>query len=408
MENKFFIKECKLVPTEGSSLKEEYSLLRGNPIISYYENIRCPAITVSLSFVDVDGLVSREGITGGEYIQLDVDFKELGNFKIDANRHRVMINSVGNVNTRSNRQTATLEAITVETIINETVRVSKKFDGPIDKTVEKLLRTEKKGINTTKTLFSSSSANSYAFVGNQRRPLDLIQWLSPKASSSNNEFGYMFFETLDGYYFKSIDDLFKQGITERYKKTEISSSDHRRILDDNVNKNTDVGMSMRMGMYANKTIYMNPKDFKKSVVDFKLSELNLKRLPKAPLGLDNYPTRLMFRITDTGALQKGAKLEDVQKEQDLAKYQNKSYARNNLIFSQSLNIMVPCNPNLRAGQVIEVQFPIRDGEDEKTKRLGSESDKDISGRYLISELKHEIGNNKAYTQLSLIRDTFTA
>jgi hypothetical protein len=63
MENKFKIKELKLIPTEGSSLKEPWSLLRGGPIISYYENIRTPAITMSITFVDADGVVSNEGIT---------------------------------------------------------------------------------------------------------------------------------------------------------------------------------------------------------------------------------------------------------------------------------------------------------------------------------------------------------
>jgi len=114
----------------------------------------------------------------------------------------------------------------------------------------------------------------------------------------------------------------------------------------------------------------------------------------------------MFRIIDVGALQKGSKLSDTQKEQDLAVYQNKSYARNNLIFSQSINIMVPCNPRLRAGQVVEIKLPLPTS-DQKLKQYGDGS-KDISGKYLISELKHEIGNNNAYTQLSLIRDTFTA
>jgi hypothetical protein len=60
---------------------------------------------------------------------------------------------------------------------------------------------------------------------------------------------------------------------------------------------------------------------------------------------------------------------------------------------------------LRAGKVVEVQFAVGEG---KSKKLGSDGDNDISGKYLISELRHEIGDNKAYTYLTLIRDTFTA
>ena len=39
---------------------------------------------------------------------------------------------------------------------------------------------------------------------------------------------------------------------------------------------------------------------------------------------------------------------------------------------------------------------------------GKDSDDDVSGKYLISELKHTIGNNESTTQLKLIRDVFTA
>ena len=66
MENRFIIKDCSLIPSEGSSLKEEFNIAGGNPSITYYESIRSPAISLSLSFIDVDQLISREGVTGGE------------------------------------------------------------------------------------------------------------------------------------------------------------------------------------------------------------------------------------------------------------------------------------------------------------------------------------------------------
>ena len=38
METKFLISKCSLIPSEGSSLKENYDIVRGNPIIDYYES----------------------------------------------------------------------------------------------------------------------------------------------------------------------------------------------------------------------------------------------------------------------------------------------------------------------------------------------------------------------------------
>ena len=59
--------------------------------------------------------------------------------------------------------------------------------------------------------------------------------------------------------------------------------------------------------------------------------------------------------------------------------------------------------------MIEVQFPLSELTSRGTKnKYGSGKDNDISGKYLISELRHVIGDGKSSTQLNLIRDTFTA
>mgnify|MGYP003321690899 CR=1 FL=1 len=137
-------------------------------------------------------------------------------------------------------------------------------------------------------------------------------------------------------------------------------------------------------------------------------DLKLKKSPKLPNQLETFPTRLMLRVLDKGALQKGSKRKEIQRENELAIYQNKSYARTNSIFSQSMSISIPFNPDLRAGQMLDLRFPLRKGDDQETTKYGYESDDDVSGKYLISELKHNIGGNRANTEVTLIRDAFTA
>ena len=136
-------------------------------------------------------------------------------------------------------------------------------------------------------------------------------------------------------------------------------------------------------------------------------DLTLKP-PKVPVNIDGKPSRIMLRVADTGVHQhyeeNSSKLKDVQPFTDLAVYQNKSYARFSLLNSQSLNITVGMNPSLRAGQTIRVKFPTIDYKSD----FGDDDSKDISGKYLISELRHVIGDGRSSTQLNLIRDTFTA
>ena len=68
----FTITKCVLKPSEGSSLKEEYNVLKGDPIITYMESITSPSIALTVNFFDTTSIVSREGLTGGEYIELVV------------------------------------------------------------------------------------------------------------------------------------------------------------------------------------------------------------------------------------------------------------------------------------------------------------------------------------------------
>ena len=408
-ESKFLITKCMLMPNEGSSLKEPYELGLGNPLIDYYESIESPSISMTVTFIDIDQVIGREGITGGEYIDVTIKDGDVDEFKITSKKQKLILNSVKNMITETNKQVATLEFVSVESIINETARVNKKFTGNVSSTVEELLKKDKKGIQSSKKLEKDDALNSYSFVGNLKRPFDTIQWLCPKTQSDKTEFGFLFYETLDGYKFKSIKSLLEQDPITYTQTDKPGDQGFFKILQNNLNQTNDIGMNMRMGMYANRTLYVDIENQTFEEVDFKISQLNLKRPPKLLDGIEDFPTRLMLRVNDFGVAQKGAKKDEVQPLSELAVYQNKSYVRNNLLFSQSINISIPLNTTLRAGDVINIKLPVKkDDKGSKTDSYGNERTNDPSGKYLVSELRHVIGGGSGETQLKLIRDVFTA
>ena len=408
METRFIIGKCMLRPNEGSSLKEDYDIVRGNPFIDYYESIDSPTIALTVTFFDVDQVISREGITGGEYIDVTVKIADFDDFEIKSEEHKLMLNSVRNVITETNKQIATLEFLSAESIINETARVNKKYAGNVTGTVKELLKTDVKGIQTSKNFESDEAANSYSFVGNLKRPFDTIQWLCPKTQSSKDSFGFLFFETLDGYHFKSIKSLLEQE-SVKYTHTDRPMDGSFKILQNNLNQTNDIAMNLRLGMYANRTTYVDIENQNVDIVDFDITQLDLKKPVKLLDGIEKHPTRLMLRVNDYGVSQKGSKKEDTVPESELAVYQNKSYIRNNVLFSQSLQISIPINPDLRAGNVIDVRLPVKKGDGSSGEsEQGNEKSNDPSGRYLISELRHLLGGGKSETQLTLIRDVFTA
>ena len=411
-ETKFKFKKCELLPNEGSSLDENYNIIGGGPIVDYYESIDSPTISMNLTFIDVDQVISRKGIFGGEYIDLTVEVDGYDDFKLTQKKHNLMLNSVRDVITETNKQIATLEFVSVESIINETARVNKKFAGNVSQTVFELLIGDEKGIQTSKNLDKHDATNSYSFVGNLKRPFDTVQWLCPKAQSSTKNFGFLFYENFDGYHFKSIEKLLEQEPSFTYTHTDKpydQDAGSFKILQNKMVQTNDIGMNLRMGMYANRTIYVDIVNQTKEIVDFKITDFNLKKPPKLLNGIEDFPTRLMLRVNDFGVAQKGSKKKDQQPASELAVYQNKSYIRNNLLFSQTFKISTSLNPDLRVGQVIEIKLPLKKGDGEsKTDSYGSDRTNDPSGKYLISGLRQIIGGQKSESQLTLIRDVFSA
>jgi hypothetical protein len=85
---------------------------------------------------------------------------------------------------------------------------------------------------------------------------------------------------------------------------------------------------------------------------------------------------------------------------DPTEYQSQVLLRYNNLFNQTLNVMIPSNTNLRAGDLIECLFP------RISRGPAGEYDDNQNGLYMIKELCHHFDATNSYTSLKLIRDTF--
>ena len=411
MNKSYLITQCSVFKKLDGDSSSEFGLLAGNPNISYYESLFSPSVNVTIETTDVSGFVSREEIYGGQSIEISIKMfdPDIDDFKIKKDKHGLVVNSVKNVTMDFKESKSTLECVSKDFLRNEVARLNRRFTGNITEIVKKIMEEEPKGIETTKDIEVDQATNSYTFCGNLKRSMDTIQWLQPKAKSEN-QFGFLFFEDYDGYKFKSIESLLKQEpfTDQPFEMSQTSTSSRFAILDAVMVQTNDVFLNMRSGTYNNDTTYIDLISQTKSVDDFKIDNLkDLKNPPKLPDNLTDSTSRKMLRFDDPGVMQKGSKREDEQPKEELAKIQNQSYARNNLLFSQALKIKVSFNPSLRVGKIIEVRLPVDTDSSEsgvKYKKLGKG---DLSGKYLISELRHKVGSNKSSTHLTLVRDLFT-
>jgi hypothetical protein len=425
---------------ESNDRSRTIDLTTGAILFEYYEDIFSPTITAKIKVVDNGNVIApangtsgdRQSIynglplRGGERVSLKIAGNSATNPGLDFSKKPddyLYVSSITDVISETNRETFTLHLVSREAITNETVRVSKKFPTSlrISDSVEKIL---KESLKTNKIGTIDISSNKYGFIGNQRKPFTVLVWLASKAvpqSSGSATAGFLFYQTQDGFQFRSIDDLMLQKPKAVYTYTEAQSSydendkktnNDFKILNYYVDKNQNLLEKLRLGTYATQRMFFNPLDFSFSSPEdgiFKFENYVQKtknlgnKLKLPPLSEDSsktlgdVPTRIITAIYDIGTMERGVSTEI---NSDQSQYQSQSLMRYNVLFTQTVNIVVPSNTNLRAGDLIECKFP------KITQSNAKEFDSETSGLYMIKEVCHHFDVENSYTSMKLLRDTF--
>ena len=388
----------------------------------YFEDILSPCVTAVAELMNSSSLFNILPIRGGEKVTISVD-TAFGEFVLDD----LYVYKVSNLDAQHSNEMFTLNLVSREGLTNETSRCQTIYRGNLQTTVTKILKDDLK-TKKYKSENIEGTSNDYSFIGNNRKPFHVLTWLGPKAVPANGQnsgtsgeeargtAGFLFYENKDGFNFRSIDSLvsstkiqtnsadkenipyylFTQVIEENQTKTNFN------ILNYNYEKNIDLMKSLRVGMYVNKTyfydLYSNTLDlYTYKVKDQVKSKLGGAESIAVSDEFGDSISRIMVRTSDRGALKTDGSVSDkLRSGADMAM----SYSRYNLLFTQALNMVVPCNVNLKVGGIIHAEFPRIDRNTNMT------SDEEQSGYYLIKELRHHFEGGQMVTSLRLIRDSY--
>ena len=425
---------------ESADQKKTVDIKLGAVSIDYYEDIFSPTITAKIIVTnsgnsipgsdnqgrpdgELQSIYNGLPLRGGERVALKIAGNSQKNPGLDfatKQKDYLYVSSITNVFSETQRESFVLNLVSREAITNETSRVVKKYktSSPISASVEDIL---KEYLKTTKKIDIDQTSNKYGFIGNLRKPFTVLVWLAsksvPESAKGDSTAGFVFFQTRDGFHFKSIDNLITQQPKATYIYSQVNVSAAETDADYNIlsyytNRNQNLLEKLRLGTYSSYRMFYNPLDFtftspEKGV--FKLEDyagksknlgkkINLPKIsPGANETLGDVPSRILTQILDIGTMEK-----DVSREpnSDPFKYQSQAIMRYNVLFTQTLSMTVPSNTNLRAGDIIECLFP------KTTISNKKEYDQDQSGLYMIKELCHHFDTTGSYTSMKLIRDTF--
>jgi len=392
--------------------------------IDYYEDLFSPTITMKVLVAstggtsvgeNLEGLYSGLPLRGGERVSIKILGNSESNEGLDFSTQDdyLYVSSISNVITEAQREVFTLNLVSKESLVNETTRVYEKFPSGsrIDASVEKIIKDK---LKTSKPVDVDVASNKYGFLGNLRKPFTVLVWLASKAVSQDGKSaGFFFYQTQEGFKFKSVDNLISQDpFDETYVYSEINQSSIKadndfKILKYNIQKNQNLLEKLRLGAYSSQLSTFNLLNgkFMSSVVG--PDNYTMKNLGQTQDSPDirstgnqrvvDIPSRIMTQVMDVGTLDVGIGTQTNANPFDNLR---QAVIRYNLLFNQTLDMTIPLNTNLKAGDIIRCEFP------KITVEKNKEIDQDKSGLYMIKELCHHFDTEMSITSMKLVRDTF--
>ena len=377
---------------------------------SYYESLYSPVVTAKVIYIDSgESTKNQLEISGNE----DVRFKIQSKYgTLDFNRQSgnsgMKVKGSPQTGREANREAVFLDLVSKWEMKNKTTAVHDKYSNVTIGDAVIIILKRKLGVDYD--FFDvEATKNMYDFTGKGKSPFELITDLARKAVPVKGDPGFFFYETQDGFNFKSVHSLVSQEPKQVYvyngsfRADQTGDENDFKILKQpNFIKDQNVVTALESGTYASRNIFFNP--FNKEFAE-RIYKINEKGGIDQALGnsveVDDELTgyiRTNKHILDVGSLKVGV---STSINNSPAEWQAKSTMRYNILHSQILQVMVPCNLELRAGDVIKVEIESLENE-----KCSEGIDKRQSGKYLILHLCHYFDPNKSVTSLTVCRDTY--
>ena len=427
-------------------IKRDITALVGE--INIYESIFNNTLSGNLVMVDTFNLPMLMPITGFERVEFQLSSPGFGK---DFGRHYDFTEKTGHpmyVYKITDRKTLndktqiyTLHFCSRETIRNEQVRVSKAYHNGGVPMMEDLLRNEDY-IDSKKPIFSEKSKELFKYVVPNIHPFTAIRKIAERVRPANyNSAGYMFYEDAQGFQFRSIESMLaKQGknripgitYTYSFKNLPTLGKESNKIMSDltainsfNVLSQSDTIKTIKSGVAASKLLTHDSfnKTFKETEYDYHLDfteSHHTESKPEKKKGLTGQQIIEMGGKQGAFSLIPWTKYDRnhyVTDHSDSVHFFKSSTSKihDNAEFPPQVNILQKRISQLNAFDTfkVEIEVPgftaIRVGEKATlniqsiaTAYTDEYADKQLSGDYLISSIRHIVTKAGAASRHSMV------
>jgi hypothetical protein len=386
--------------------------------ISIFENLYSPVITGNIILVDSDGakFIEEQRI---EFIE-DIEFS-FKNANGDTLKFKGVLNGLRNEVVQNALKFYTIDFSSEAVRKNEQTFMTGAFkDTKPGDIVSKMA--EKLGGNLEGSTTSGIPMN---YISSRRRPVDVIKYvlthgLSDKTEASEQEgnkseeakgtTGFMFWETLDGFKFDTVDNIVSGKVGTEHTNYNLQLVNNevgmkelmKTIIECNFKQIGDFQTKLRSGAFGavNISFDMDSGEYK----EYKYyNEENMTDKQKKALPIQEAVTRYFSKPISNQKFMAPNQCTASQPStgDQSRKYLNQNAGRQNTFSDQSGEFTLYPQFDFRAGDPFECK--VSKVKDEKSE---GGYDKKHSGRYIIQQVGHHLfRDGRAYTKIKTIRST---
>ena len=381
--------------------------------MQFYEDLFSPFISGTIYIKESLDFVNLFPFVGEEFVDMEITTPSSDKPGI---KGRYYIYKLSNRELIGDRSVVyELHFISVEALIDMNKKVSKVYVGNVSDLVKGFLTDKTNGLQTKKDVFVDPTIKNAKFISNYWSPVKCINYLTDFAVNKNNTPDYVFFENRDGFYFISMETLYKNGeyqefVYDKYTRdmqksrgasTRNINEDYKRIMNLSIPTGFDYIDRIRSGAFSSKVVTW---DITRKIYNSKMYTM-FDRFGKQE-HLNKYAlasNRAIFKSNSAlinlprqsqvfGGFGDPSNYKTLQERLSLMK----------LTEGNKIQITVPGRTDYTVGQKVKVRLnkiePVSDKDTDT-------EDKMFSGFYIIAAVNHYINREMHECHMELIKDS---
>jgi len=276
-------------------------------------------------------------------------------------------------------------------------------------------------IRMEKKVHISPTTGRQSFIIPNLTPDDAIDYLTKEADNDNHIPYFFFYETSNGFNFMDLNEMVTSDVKETFTymaqnvigqegesdQDETPIRDYQKIISFSVSSQTDIIGNVRKGLFRSKMINLDILRKNKTEYDFKYDneyqKFNKLQKWKIPGTSDGIPVLHMMH-SRTGHDNDPLFASELPLPARINENLPRSQSYFNHIFNTQMEVSVPGNSELNVGEVINLNIPNAT----TINKLDGKKDKYLSGKYLITSLRHKFGGTTGTeftTFIECVKDT---